>query len=143
MRAAEVVAHSAVAATWDVAATNYQPRKDDTADNLNSRTRSSIHSHGVESTFSNGSKIRQVNVPAGDWTGLAEQLTRAKAKLGLPADTPVRACYEAGRDGFWIHRRLLDTSRTKLLGFAPEAMESALQSRRRSGADDSYPLEQS
>lgn len=57
--------------------------------------------------FSNGTKIRQVNVPAGDWTGLAEQLTRAKAKLGLPAAAPVRACYEAGRDGFWIHRRLL------------------------------------
>src|SRR5262249_55179436 len=24
----------------------------------------------------------------------------------LPADAPVRTCYEAGRDGFWVHRAL-------------------------------------
>src|SRR5262249_48491367 len=27
-------------------------------------------------------------------------------RFGLPADAPVRTCYEAGRDGFWLHRAL-------------------------------------
>lgn len=30
----------------------------------------------------------------------------AKAVCGLAADAPVRSCYEAGRDGFWVHRLL-------------------------------------
>jgi transposase len=57
--------------------------------------------------LSNGTKIRQVNVPAGDWTGLQQAITHARSKLGLDPSAPVRSCYEAGRDGFWIHRRLL------------------------------------
>src|SRR5437867_1575920 len=56
--------------------------------------------------FSNGVKVRQVNVPAGDFAGLLEQIARAKARLGWPAETPVRSVYEAGRDGFWMDRRL-------------------------------------
>ena len=31
---------------------------------------------------------------------------RAKTRLGLPGTAPVFSCYEAGRDGFWIHRWL-------------------------------------
>lgn len=30
----------------------------------------------------------------------------AKRRFRLPADAPVVSCYEAGRDGFWIHRWL-------------------------------------
>lgn len=56
--------------------------------------------------FSNGQKIRQVNVPGGDCVGLKAAISYAKTKLGLPADAVVRACYEAGRDGFWIDRQL-------------------------------------
>jgi transposase len=39
---------------------------------------------------------------------LIEQIGRAKSKLGLSADCVVHSCYEAGRDGFWIHRCLED-----------------------------------
>ena len=28
----------------------------------------------------------------------------AKARFGLPAQTSVVSCHEAGRDGFWVHR---------------------------------------
>lgn len=56
--------------------------------------------------FSNGEKLRYVNVIACDQKGLRAGIQRAKQKLGLPADCPVWACYEAGRDGFWIHRCL-------------------------------------
>ena len=31
----------------------------------------------------------------------------AKARFGLSLDAPVRSCYEAGRDGFWLHRWLI------------------------------------
>lgn len=31
----------------------------------------------------------------------------AKARFGLPLAAPVQSCYEAGRDGFWLHRWLL------------------------------------
>ena len=56
--------------------------------------------------FSNGEKLRYVNVIAGDQKGLRLSIERSKEKLGLPAEAPVWACYEAGRDGFWIHRCL-------------------------------------
>jgi transposase len=34
-------------------------------------------------------------------------LTQGRARFGLPATAVVVSCYEAGRDGFWIHRALL------------------------------------
>jgi hypothetical protein len=37
---------------------------------------------------------------------LREALAQAKQRLGLPAATRVVSCYEAGRDGFWLHRQL-------------------------------------
>ena len=32
--------------------------------------------------------------------------SNAKRRFGLPEETPVISCYEAGRDGFWLHRYL-------------------------------------
>ena len=51
-------------------------------------------------------KPRIRNLPARDLERLAEEIAKAKARFGLPADAPVRTCYEAGRDGFWLHRAL-------------------------------------
>jgi transposase len=34
------------------------------------------------------------------------EIDSAKRRFGLPAETPVLSCYEAGRDGFWLHRFL-------------------------------------
>jgi transposase len=45
-------------------------------------------------------------VPAGDLGAVTRLLTRARARLHLPATAGVVSCYEAGRDGFWIHRAL-------------------------------------
>ena len=45
-------------------------------------------------------------VPARDLERLDQELARAKERFGLPADAPVCTCYEAGRDGFWLHRAL-------------------------------------
>jgi transposase len=38
---------------------------------------------------------------------LEGELARAKAHFGLSTHAPVRSCYEAGRDGFWLHRFLV------------------------------------
>src|SRR5436190_11413589 len=37
---------------------------------------------------------------------LLQEITKAKQRFGLPDDAPVVSCYEAGRDGFWLHRFL-------------------------------------
>ena len=56
--------------------------------------------------FSNTVKLRQKTVDAGDWNSLLEEIALAKEKLKCSADCQVFSCYEAGRDGFWIHRAL-------------------------------------
>jgi transposase len=56
--------------------------------------------------FSDGAKIRQRTLPAGDQAALQQELAWSKQKLGLSADCAVRSCYETGRDGFWVHRLL-------------------------------------
>jgi len=37
---------------------------------------------------------------------LETEIAAAKARFGLAPDAPVVSCYEAGRDGFWLHRAL-------------------------------------
>ena len=46
-------------------------------------------------------------VASGGWRALDEALRQGRARFGLPAATRVISCYEAGRDGFWIHRALM------------------------------------
>lgn len=45
-------------------------------------------------------------VVGGDLAAVARALAQGRARFGLSAETPVVSCYEAGRDGFWIHRAL-------------------------------------
>ncbi len=54
-----------------------------------------------------GPKVRTVAVPGGSIPSVTKQVAGMKAKLGLPASVRVLSCYEAGRDGFWIHRQLV------------------------------------
>ena len=58
-------------------------------------------------TIGLGQKPRERNVDAGDLLALKEEIRLAKKRFGLPEDARVLSCYEAGRDGFWIHRYLL------------------------------------
>ena len=51
-------------------------------------------------------KPRVRTLPARDLDALQDEIRRAKQRFGLPDDTPVASCYEAGRDGFWLHRYL-------------------------------------
>jgi transposase len=45
-------------------------------------------------------------VASGDLRHVERVLAEGRRRLGLPADAVVVSCYEAGRDGFWIHRAL-------------------------------------
>lgn len=45
-------------------------------------------------------------VPARAVTALQNEIRRARTHFGLSGDAPVQSCYEAGRDGFWLHRYL-------------------------------------
>ena len=54
-----------------------------------------------------GAAPRRRDMPARDVPGLSREIAAAKRRLRLPADCPVVSCYEAGRDGFWLHRCLL------------------------------------
>lgn len=50
---------------------------------------------------------RERSVAAGDLAALLREIGEARRKLGLAETAPVVSCYEAGRDGFWIHRALI------------------------------------
>jgi transposase len=57
-------------------------------------------------TIGLGQRPRHRTIRAGDLGRFDQELTRARARFGLAADGPVLSCYEAGRDGFWLHRAL-------------------------------------
>jgi transposase len=58
-------------------------------------------------TIGLGQKPRRRTIDAQDLVALEEEIGRARKRFGLAARTTVRSCYEAGRDGFWLHRYLL------------------------------------
>jgi transposase len=55
-----------------------------------------------------GQHPRRRTVDAGDLLALRQEVETAKRRFGLAVDAPVKSCYEAGRDGFWLHRYLLE-----------------------------------
>ncbi len=48
------------------------------------------------------------SVDAGDTAAMADCIRKAKERCGLAAEARVHSCYEAGRDGWWLHRWLLE-----------------------------------
>ena len=45
---------------------------------------------------------------AADWSAVDRSLAVARQRFSLAPTVRVVSCYEAGRDGFWIHRALLE-----------------------------------
>lgn len=54
-----------------------------------------------------GTRPRLRTITARNLAQLRTEILKAKERVGLTADAPVRSCYEAGRDGFWLHRALI------------------------------------
>ncbi len=76
---------------------------------------------------------RVVSMPARDWPRFAAAVTTAQQRFDLRADGPVRSCYEAGRDGFWIHRVLLARGITNIMPRPCTAVPNRMQVRHGSG----------
>jgi len=57
-------------------------------------------------TVGAGQKPRLRSIPARDTDALIGEIAAARRRFGLPEESPVISCYEAGRDGFWLHRLL-------------------------------------
>lgn len=60
------------------------------------------------STIGLGQAPRLRTITAGDLPQLREEIGRAKRRFGLEEEVGVVSCYEAGRDGFWLHRYLVN-----------------------------------
>ena len=57
-------------------------------------------------TTGHGQKPRERTAPARQQERVLDEIAQAKRRLGLPETAPVVSCYEAGREGFWLHRFL-------------------------------------
>ena len=57
-------------------------------------------------TIGLGQAPRLKNLPARNLDGLKREIEQARVRFGLSGDAGVLSCYEAGRDGFWLHRYL-------------------------------------
>jgi transposase len=56
--------------------------------------------------FSDGFKRRQKTIAAGELAHFEQEVVKARERFNLSQDITIYSCYEAGRDGFWIHRYL-------------------------------------
>lgn len=60
-------------------------------------------------TMSDGRRgASRYNVEAGDTAAVVQCIGKARERCKLQAQAKVYACYEAGRDGWWLHRWLLE-----------------------------------
>jgi transposase len=75
-----------------------------------------------------GQRLRQRTVLAGDLAGIRREIELAKRCFGFPMEARVLSCYEAGRDGFWLHRYLVYLA-MKYRGFSLGKIEKLLQGR--------------
>jgi len=59
------------------------------------------------STIGLGQKARKKTVSGGDTAAVLTEIAAAKRRFGLPDEARVVSCYEAGPEGFWLHRWLV------------------------------------
>jgi transposase len=55
-------------------------------------------------TTGHGQKPRERSVAARELARVLQEIAQAKKRFSLPEHAPVVSCYEAGREGFWLHR---------------------------------------
>lgn len=80
--------------------------------------------------FSDGSRERIRNIEATKNENIWEEIEKAKEHFDLGDETKVLSCYEAGRDGFWIHRYLSSFGVTNFI-IDPASVEVDRRKRRR------------
>jgi transposase len=83
------------------------PGKDDTTKNAVLYMALELSQKQWKLGFIDGKKMRFKDIGARVLDQLQEEIELAKLKFDLPSDVRIACCYEAGRDGFWLHRYLL------------------------------------
>jgi transposase len=86
-----------------------------------------------------GQPPREKTITGADRAALQRELARAKQRFGLPADCRVVSCYEAGREGFWLHRFLQSLGGTNSV---VDSSSIAVNRRRRRAKTDRLDLRQ-
>ena len=69
--------------------------------------------------FGDGTSRRVVVIAGRDCGRLLEEVEKAKERFRMVPDARVLSCYEAGREGFWLHRWL------RSVGIENEVVDSA------------------
>jgi transposase len=62
-----------------------------------------------------GQRAWQITIPARNVLALTDAIRKARQRMGLSEACPVFSCYEAGREGFWLHRLLQQMSVANLV----------------------------
>src|SRR5499427_5439465 len=57
-------------------------------------------------TTGHSQKPRERTMTARQREHVLDEIAQAKRRMGLPESAAVVSCYEAGREGFWLHRFL-------------------------------------
>ena len=85
-------------------------------------------------------KMSRYQIDGGDLAGLSNVLAKVRAKVEQP-DKPVRflSCYEAGLDGHWLHRWLLDNG---IINYEVDASSIEVKRRARRAKTDRIDLAQ-
>jgi transposase len=79
-------------------------------------------------------------MPARELSQLDAEIALAKARFGLAPDAPVVSCYEAGRDGFWLHRALTTRGLTSHIVDSASSTENRRARRAKSDRLDATAL---
>jgi hypothetical protein len=90
---------SIMTATHDVQSTSKGPR-------LHLALELSWDQWKLAFTIGHGQPPRLRCIRARDLPALVREIAKAKRRFGLADEAAVVSCYEAGRDGFWLHRWL-------------------------------------
>jgi transposase len=90
-------------------------------------------------SLSDGERVSEKVVGGGDGEGVLAVIEWARKRFGLSAEARVESCYEAGRDGFWLHRwlcahgihnRVVDSASIEVNRRARRAKSDALDGRK-------------
>ena len=67
--------------------------------------------------FNDGKQMRARirTIAARDFQSLQREIEQAKTHYGLSASARTLSCYEAGREGFWVHRALTEALVNKVV----------------------------
>ena len=85
-----------------------------------------------------GQPARRRQITGRDVAALSREIERAKARFRLAPATAVRCCYEAGRDGFWLHRWL---SAQAIANLVVDSASIEVNRRRRRAKSDGLDVE--